>query len=192
MKLLAIAALVSIGVGCGGRVSLGDNGSGIGGLSGMGDDAGSQTDTATVEASIDAGSVDSGEAPSIDAGAVDASFPVPTLPDGPGPIVRVDELYGGGPRSMVVLADCTLLVNDAVFGKGTDAACADLWKAALDGTSYTTTDPCSPGDSTFRVTLRTADGATYSKTHVDYCHPGLPGVPTQKFVWAVWYSAGGK
>jgi hypothetical protein len=185
MKLALIALLL---VGCGARVSMGDNGSGENGLGGTpetdtgsaGGLAGSPTDsgTSTTDSRPYWLDVDVGERPpAMDVGApITASDVLDVIVEEPMRRIRVE--------SSCRVTDHTGL--DAMAGA---THCSQLFAVIGDTTIW----GCGPNGGNGTVTVHLRDGRTFVRDlSADRCSVVIPSLPTHKHVYAAWYSAGGK
>jgi hypothetical protein len=170
--------LVVVMLGCGGRVSLGDHGSGRDNLTGMQDPAG------------DAAAWTDGGAASADPSAADGESVVPVLQPGDIAFVEVDELFGTERvhRSIRVDASCRVTDHTGLDTMGDMTRCNELFDVAVDPTTY----GCGPQEGLGTVTLRMKDGRTFVRDlSADRCSVVIPGLPTHKHVYAVWGTGGG-
>lgn len=158
-------------IGCGDRASLGDHSSGKESLSVSEPNESTTTDAGSAPANgADAGSV----------AASDIAF------------IEVDEILSGAPRTIRVDADCRVTDGDGLDAMGDVARCQELFTVSVDPTPLGCGMSCIPNLCIGTVRMHLNDGRDLVRDlGADRCSTTIPSVPTHKFTYAVWYSAGG-
>jgi len=162
-------------IGCGGRVSLGEHGSGDNQLS----------------------SADSGEAPT-DGGASGLVIPdAPVVDSGPAAVaidrsevdyIEDDESAAPTARKIRIYANCRVTDHTGLDAMADLARCKELFDVVLEPTTYW----CGGADIVGTLRLHLKDGRDYVRDlNADVCVTKIPGTRAHKFTWAAWYSAGG-
>lgn len=177
--LLAVLAL-----GCGGRV-LDESGAGNGELSGSGpaqSDAGSAPTTP-----VDTGTTSAKDSAPVTV--VDSAPATPVIAPSEIWYIEVDESAAAVPRKIRVNSKCIVTDDTGLNTMGDGARCAELFKIAVEPIRL----DCGPGGAVGSVVIRLHDGREFVRDlSADRCSVVIPSIPTHKYVYAVWYSAGGK
>ncbi|OJY17214.1 MAG: hypothetical protein BGO98_13815 [Myxococcales bacterium 68-20] len=156
---------------CGDRVSLGDHGTSSDPLSANESNEGS-TEPGFASADPDAGA---------DAG---------SIPVGDIAYIEVDETDIS--RTIRVDASCRVTDHTGLDAMGDPTRCADLFVTSVDPTSYGCGYSCVPNTCTGTVRIHLNDGTDLVRDlGADRCSVAVPSVLTHKWLYAVWYSAGG-
>ncbi len=156
---------------CGDRASLGDHGAGSNPLSvDESDKSAAEPDTADAGATTDAG----------------------TIPVSDIDYIEVDESTAAVPRVIRVDASCRVTDHTGLDAMGAPDRCEDLFLKSVDPTSYGCGYSCVPNICTGTVRIHLNDGTDLVRDlAADRCSVAVPSVLTHKWVYAVWYSAGG-
>ena len=108
--------------------------------------------------------------------------------------IEVDESEAAVPRKMRVDSECRVTDHNGLDAMGDATQCQELLETAVDVTGdYGCGYSCEPSTSckgTVRIHLK--DGRDLVRDiAAERCSVRLPSVPTHKFVYGVWFSAGG-
>lgn len=159
-------------LGCGDRVSLGDHGTSSDPLST------NESNQGSAESPFASGDPDAGAA--TDAGSIPVSDIAYIEVVEPSREIRVD-------------ASCRVTDGTGLDAMGHPDRCAELFVTSVDPTSYGCGPSCGPAAiCTGTVRIHLNDGTDVVRDlAADRCSVAVPSVATHKFVYAVWYSAGG-
>jgi hypothetical protein len=110
--------------------------------------------------------------------------------------IEVDESAAAVPRRIRVDSSCRVTDDHGLDAAGDAARCSELYAIAIDQTTaptYGCGANCVPNTCTGTVRIHLNDGRDLVRDiAADRCSVAIPSVPTHKFVYGVWYSAGGE
>ena len=132
----------------------------------------------------------------MDAGGSDAPTLPPPAPPSPPVLasdinaIEIDDLSTGW--KFAISGACRVTDAKGLDKTGDPTKCAELFKAAVDGT-WVETGGCGKQTGMGTTTMRTKDGRVFVRDHAaDRCAVLLPSIMTEKYAYVVWTGVGGK